>query len=150
MLCSQVSDSWISETLNCGSLNVFQKFNQTAPWSFLSVFRGHLFAEQNRVMHLIFTEGPVHRTISSVLSSTVKLIDKAYLGSVTLYGWRSLQQRWQPSCKSKPSTESLVFPGGDCNKEPTCQSEDARDVGSIPEWERSPGEGMVTHSRYLA
>ena len=50
----------------------------------------HRFAT---TFHVLTALGPAHRTISSVLSSTVKLIDKAYLGSVTLYGWRSLQQR---------------------------------------------------------
>lgn len=94
MLCSQVSDSWISETLNCGSLDVFQKFNQNAPWNFLSVSQGRFFAEQSGILGLRFTEDSAHRMISSVLSSAVKLVNRAYLSSVTRHNPRSLQH-WQ-------------------------------------------------------
>ena len=39
------------------------------------------------------------------------------------------------------------FPGGSDGKESTCN---ARDLGSIPGWARSPEKGMVTHSSALA
>ena len=40
--------------------------------------------------------------------------------------------------KKKTTTTDLGFPGGSVGKEPACQ---AGDPGSIPGWERSPGEG---------
>ena len=35
----------------------------------------------------------------------------------------------------------LGFPGGSVGKEPTCNAEDTRDMGSIPGLGRSPGRG---------
>ena len=41
----------------------------------------------------------------------------------------------------------MRFPGGSDGKE---SAGDADDLGSIPGWERSPGEGKTTHSSILA
>ena len=41
----------------------------------------------------------------------------------------------------------LGFPGGSDGKQSACNS---RDLGSIPGWGRSPGEGKTTHSSILA
>ena len=35
----------------------------------------------------------------------------------------------------------FCFPGGSAGKESTCSAEDAKDAGTIPGLERSPGEG---------
>ena len=42
------------------------------------------------------------------------------------------------------------FPGGAVAKNPPANAGDARDKGSIPGLERSPGGGMTTHSSSLA
>ena len=56
---------------------------------------------------------------------------------------------WEPSLEKGSATSPgfLGFPGGADGKEPTCNAEDP---GSIPGWERSPEEGMATHSSILA
>ena len=41
------------------------------------------------------------------------------------------------------------FPGGAVVKNPPANAGDARDKGSIPGLERSPGGGMTTHSSSL-
>ena len=45
---------------------------------------------------------------------------------------------------------SLGFPGGTSGKEPASNAGDARDVGSIPGWGRSPRVGNGNHSSILA
>ena len=42
------------------------------------------------------------------------------------------------------------FHGGSAVKSLPANAGDARDVGSIPVWERSPREGMATYSSILA
>ena len=50
----------------------------------------------------------------------------------------------KPFFKKKTTTD-LGFPGGSVGKEPACQ---AGDPGSIPGWERSPGEGHGNTLQY--
>ena len=44
----------------------------------------------------------------------------------------------------------MDFPGGANAEELPCQAEDVRDAGLIPGSQRSPKEGMATHSTILA
>ena len=44
----------------------------------------------------------------------------------------------------------MGFPGGSVVKNPPANAGDTGDVDSIPEWGRSPGEEMATHSSILA
>ena len=44
--------------------------------------------------------------------------------------------------------QQRYFPGGNSGKEPTCQSGDIRDAGSIPGSGRSPGEGNGNPLQY--
>ena len=44
----------------------------------------------------------------------------------------------------------MGFPSASVGKEPACNVEDARGIGSIPGLGRSPGEGHSNHSSILA
>ena len=43
----------------------------------------------------------------------------------------------------------MGFPGGSLEKNPPANAGDKRDLGLIPELERSPGGGLATHSSIL-
>ena len=59
---------------------------------------------------------------------------------------------WFPSRNSFCCSHSSAFglPWWLSSKESTCSAEDTRDTGSIPEWGRSPGEGLSNLSSVLA
>ena len=42
----------------------------------------------------------------------------------------------------------VAFPGGSVSKEPACNAGDPGDIASIPELERSPGEGQGNPLQY--
>ena len=42
----------------------------------------------------------------------------------------------------------MGFPGGSMGKESTCNAGDTSGMGSIPEWERSPGEEQGNPLQY--
>ena len=48
------------------------------------------------------------------------------------------------------SVDNTGFPGGVVVKNPLGNAGDAGDMGLIPGWGRSPGEGKATHSGILA
>jgi len=48
------------------------------------------------------------------------------------------------------SVDNTGFPGGVVVKNTLGNAGDAGDMGLIPGWERSPGEGKATHSCILA